>query len=282
MSSVLTIKAATKTFHSSGKKNQALSNVTIDIVAGERVALIGASGSGKSTLIRAISGLETLDKSSGELSINGREIQSYGQLSHNVRQIRNEIGIIFQQFNLVNQLDVMTNVLIGICPQKSIFEIICRQFALEEKARALDALEKVGLVDFAYQRSSTLSGGQQQRVAIARALIKGAKIVLADEPVASLDPESARKVMETIVNLSQKLDLTFMTSLHQIPVARKYCERTIALNKGIVVFDGPTKDLSAVILAELYGSNLEDLEMDADSSSLEESGISEPKLTLVH
>jgi phosphonate transport system ATP-binding protein len=281
MSGVLSIKEATKTFYSGGKNNQALNNVTINIVAGERVALIGASGSGKSTLIRAISGLETLDKSSGELWINGRVIQSHGQLSKNVRQIRNEIGIIFQQFNLVNQLDVMTNVLIGICPQKSVFEIISRRFSLEEKARALDALDKVGLVDFAYQRSSTLSGGQQQRVAIARALIKGAKILLADEPVASLDPESSRKVMETIVNLSQKLDLTFLTSLHQIPVARKYCERTIALNKGAVVFDGPTKELTAVILAELYGSNLEDLVVDEDSS-IEEAGISEPKLTLVH
>jgi len=281
MSGVLSIKEATKTFYSGGKNNQALNNVTINIVAGERVALIGASGSGKSTLIRAISGLETLDKSSGELWINGRVIQSHGQLSKNVRQIRNEIGIIFQQFNLVNQLDVMTNVLIGICPQKSVFEIISRRFSLEEKARALDALDKVGLVDFAYQRSSTLSGGQQQRVAIARALIKGAKILLADEPVASLDPESSRKVMETIVNLSQKLDLTFLTSLHQIPVARKYCERTIALNKGAVVFDGPTKELTAVILAELYGSNLEDLVVDEDSS-FEEAGISEPKLTLVH
>lgn len=282
MSSVLRIKAASKTFISSGKKNQALSNVTIDIVAGERVALIGASGSGKSTLIRAISGLETLDKSSGELSVNGREIQSRGELSNQVRQIRNEIGIIFQQFNLVNQLDVITNVLIGICPQKSIFETICRKFSLEEKARALDALDKVGLADIAYQRSSTLSGGQQQRVAIARALIKGAKILLADEPVASLDPESARKVMETIVNLSQKLNLTFMTSLHQIPVARKYCERTIALNKGVVVFDGPTKELTAAILAELYGSNLEDLVIDEDFSALKEAAISEPKLTLVH
>jgi len=282
MTKMLTIKAASKTFLSNGKKNQALSNVTIDIVAGERVALIGASGSGKSTLIRAISGLEILDKNSGELAVNGHEIQSHGQLSKDVRKIRNEIGIIFQQFNLVNQLDVMTNVLIGICPQKNIFEIVCRRFSLEEKARALDALDKVGLADFAYQRSSTLSGGQQQRVAIARALIKGAKILLADEPVASLDPESARKVMETIVNLSQKLDLTFMTSLHQLPVARKYCERTIALNKGVVVFDGPTKELTAVILAELYGSNLEELDMDEDFPSKKESGISEAKLTLVH
>jgi len=282
VSTVLTIQEANKTFFSSGKKNQALSNVTLDIAAGERVALIGASGSGKSTLIRAISGLEILDKNSGELCINGRQLQSHGQLSNNVRQIRNEIGIIFQQFNLVNQLDVMTNVLIGICPQKNIFEIICKKFTLEEKARALDALEKVGLVDFAYQRSSTLSGGQQQRVAIARALIKGVKILLADEPVASLDPESSRKVMETIVNLSQKLDLTFLTSLHQIPVARKYCDRTIALNKGAVVFDGATKALTSDILAELYGSNLEDLVMDEDFSSVKEASISEPKLILVH
>ena len=280
MSGVLTLSAANKTFFSNGKKNQALCNVTIDVAAGERVALLGASGSGKSTLIRAICGLEVLDKGSGDLVINGRELQSNGHLAKNVRLIRNEVGVIFQQFNLVNQLDVITNVLIGICPQKNIFEIIGRRFSLEEKAKALDALEKVGLVDFAYQRSSTLSGGQQQRVAIARALIKNAKILLADEPVASLDPESSRKVMETLVNLSEKLDLTFITSLHQIPVAKKYCERTIALNKGAVVFDGPTKELTTVILAKLYGSHLEDLEIE-DFSSIKEAGFPEPKLTLV-
>jgi phosphonate transport system ATP-binding protein len=279
--SVLTVKRANKTFFSSGKKNQALFNVTFEVAAGERVALIGASGSGKSTLIRAISGLEILDKDGGELFINGQEIQSHGRISKNVREIRNEIGVIFQQFNLVNQLDVITNVLIGICPQKNIFEIIFRRFSLEEKAKALDALDKVGLADFAYQRSSTLSGGQQQRVAIARALIKGAKVLLADEPVASLDPESSRKVMETMVNLTEKLDLTFMTSLHQIPVAKKYCERTIALNKGVIVFDGPTKELTQDILAKLYGSNLEDLGMDDDFSCDINTGIPESKLKLV-
>jgi phosphonate transport system ATP-binding protein len=280
MNSVLKIENASKTFFSNGKKNQALCNVSIDVAAGERVALLGASGSGKSTLIRAICGLEVLDKGSGEIVIHGRQMQSNGHLSKNVRQIRNEIGTIFQQFNLVNQLDVITNVLIGICPQKSVAEIIFRRFSLEEKAKALDALEKVGLIDFAYQRASNLSGGQQQRVAIARALIKGAKILLADEPVASLDPESSRKVMETMVNLSEKLDLTFITSLHQIPVAKKYCERTIALNKGVVVFDGPTKALTADILANLYGSNLDDLDFD-DFSSVQELGVSEPKLALV-
>ncbi len=281
MSNVLAVNTANKTFFSSGRKTQALSDVTIDIVAGERVALIGASGSGKSTLIRAICGLEVLDKNSGALMIHGREIQSHGQLSKNVRQIRNEIGIIFQQFNLVNQLDVMTNVLIGICPQKNVFQIISRQFTLEERAKALDALETVGLVDFAYQRASTLSGGQQQRVAIARALIKGAKVLLADEPVASLDPESSRKVMETMVNLSEKLDLTFVTSLHQIQVAKKYCERTIALNKGCVVFDGLTKDLNATMLAELYGSNIGNLLMEDDFNYFEGVSNSEPKLALV-
>jgi phosphonate transport system ATP-binding protein len=280
MSSVLTLSAANKTFFSTGKKNKALCNVTIDIAAGERVALLGASGSGKSTLIRAICGLEVLDKGSGDIVINGRKLQSNGHLAKNVRQIRNEVGVIFQQFNLVNQLDVITNVLIGICPQKNIFEIICRRFSLEEKAKALDALEKVGLVDFAYQRSSTLSGGQQQRVAIARALIKNAKILLADEQVASLDTESSRKVMETMVNLSEKLDLTFITSLHQIPVAKKYCERTIALNKGAIVFDGPTKELTGAILAKLYGSHLEGLGI-KDFSSIEEAGFPESKLTLV-
>jgi len=281
MRSVLNVNSVNKTFFSSGRKTQALCNVSIDITSGERVALIGASGSGKSTLIRSILGLEVLDQDGGLIKINHREIQANGQLSKNVRQIRNEVGVIFQQFNLVNQLDVLTNVLIGICPNKNIFQILSRRFSLEEKAKALDALEKVGLVDFAYQRSSTLSGGQQQRVAIARALIKGAKILLADEPVASLDPESSRKVMETMVTLSEKLDLTYITSLHQIPIAKKYCARTIALNHGTVVFDGPTKELSAALLSKLYESNLGDLEMDDDFSCNRGEGIEAPKLILV-
>jgi len=281
MRSILNISSANKTFFSSGRKTQALCNVSIDITAGERVALIGASGSGKSTLIRSILGLEVLDQDGGMIKINEREIQANGHLSKDVRQIRNEVGVIFQQFNLVNQLDVLTNVLIGICPNKNIFQIISRRFSLEEKAKALDALERVGLVDFAYQRSSTLSGGQQQRVAIARALIKGAKILLADEPVASLDPESSRKVMETMVTLSEKLDLTYITSLHQIPIAKKYCVRTIALNHGTVVFDGPTKELGAAMLAKLYGSNLGDLEMEDDFSCNRGDGIASPELILV-
>lgn len=280
MKSAISIIDASKTFLSHGKETVALNHVSLEIAAGERVALIGASGSGKSTLIRSIIGLEVLDQGKGSITVEGQQIQSLGKLSKNVREIRNEIGIIFQQFNLVNQLDVLTNVLIGLCPQKNIVEILGKRFSLEEKARALDALDRVGLVDFAYQRSSTLSGGQQQRVAIARALIKGAKILLADEPVASLDPESSRKVMETMVELSEKLDLTFVTSLHQIPVAKKYCERTIALNLGSVVFDGLTKDLNPAILANLYRSNLGDLVLE-DIDEVYADSLPEVGLTVV-
>lgn len=255
----LSVSHASKTFITAGKPNKALNDVSFSVQAGETVALLGASGSGKSTLIRAMSGLESLDKGSGQLEIFGQVMQADGKVTRQVRQVRSSIGIIFQQFNLVSQLDVITNVLIGACPKMNVWEILTGRFSTEDKARALDALEKVGLVDFAYQRASTLSGGQQQRVAVARALLKGAKVLLADEPVASLDPESARKVMEILSELTRKFNLTLITSLHQIPIAKRYCQRTIALNKGVLVFDGKTEDLSLQMLADLYGSEVDDL-----------------------
>ena len=242
---------------------------------------MGASGSGKSTLIRAISGLELLDSNSGAITVCGSEIQTNGKINPEVRKIRSSIGVIFQQFNLVNQLDVITNVLIGIGSQKNIFQLVFKKFTLEEKALAMDVLENVGMADFAYQRASTLSGGQQQRVAVARALIKGSKILLADEPVASLDPESARKVMDLIVSVSDQYGLTLITSLHQIHIARKCCDRTIALNKGELVFDGPTNQLDKNALAKLYGSNLGDIQMEDELTS--SSGSQDrPQLVLVH
>lgn len=279
---MISIDKVSKTFNSSGKKNIALANVSLEIKAGERVALLGASGSGKSTLIRGMCGLEVMDQSSGHLNIGDQTIQIDGRISKDIRKIRNSIGVIFQQFNLVNQLDVITNVLIGLCPQKNIFQLMGKIFSDDDKARALDALEKVGLSDVAYQRASTLSGGQQQRVAVARALVKGAKVLLADEPVASLDPESSRKVMETLVGLSEKFDLTLITSLHQIPVAKKYCERTIALNKGKVVFDGSTSLLDASALANLYGSQISDFDIEDEYLSDRSKQIIKPQLVLVN
>ena len=278
---ILSIADAKKTFVSKNRKTIALNGISFEVKAGERVALLGASGSGKSTLIRAISGLERLDSTSGAITVCGSEIQANGKINPDVRKIRSSIGVIFQQFNLVNQLDVITNVLIGIGAQKNIFQLLFKKFTLEEKALALDVLENVGMADFAYQRASTLSGGQQQRVAVARALIKGSKILLADEPVASLDPESSRKVMDLIVSVSDQYGLTLITSLHQIHISRKCCDRTIALNNGELVFDGPTSRLDKNALAKLYGSNLGDIQME-DELSTSISPQDSSKLDLVH
>jgi len=278
---VLSIKDAKKTFNAGGKKTIALNGVSFEVKAGERVALLGASGSGKSTLIRAVSGLEVLDSNSGSITVCDSQIQSKGKISSDIRKVRSSIGVIFQQFNLVNQLDVITNVLIGLGAKKNVFELVFHKFSNEEKALALDVLENVGMADFAYQRASTLSGGQQQRVAVARALIKGSKILLADEPVASLDPESSRKVMDLIVSVSDKYGLTLITSLHQIHIARKCCDRTIALNRGELVFDGPTNQLDKNALAKLYGSNLGDIQME-DELNTKSASQDRPQLVLVH
>lgn len=277
---VISVINAQKTFNVLGKKTHALKHVSIEVKAGERVALLGASGSGKSTLIRAICGLETLDSTSESLMVNGLEMQAKGKISRDVRKIRSSIGVIFQQFNLVNQLDVISNVLIGLGSRKNFFDLLINRFTVEEKATALDALDKVGMADFAYQRASTLSGGQQQRVAVARAIVKGSTILLADEPVASLDPESAKKVMDLIASLSDQYGLTLITSLHQIPVARKYCDRTIALNKGQLVFDGKTNNLDVEALARLYGSSIGDIEME-DELHATVNEEDRPKLVLV-
>ena len=183
---ILSIVDAKKTFVSKNRKTIALNGISFEVKAGERVALLGASGSGKSTLIRAISGLEMLDSTSGSITVCGSEIQANGKINPSVRKIRSSIGVIFQHFNLVNQLDVITNVLIGIGAQKNIFQLVFKKFTLEEKALALDVLENVGMADFAYQRASTLSGGQQQRVAVARALIKGSDTRSVEKLFASL------------------------------------------------------------------------------------------------
>jgi putative ABC transport system ATP-binding protein len=260
-----------KVFTTEEVETTALNGISLEIQDGEFVAIMGPSGCGKSTLLNILGLLD--NPSLGEYHFYGTEVAKMPERSR--AQLRKgNIGFVFQSFNLIDELTVYENVELPL--------LYLKVPAADRKKRAEAALERMNMMHRRNHFPQQLSGGQQQRVAIARALIKGATILLADEPVASLDPESARKVMETIVNLSQKLNLTFMTSLHQIPVARKYCERTIALNKGVVVFDGPTKELTAAILAELYGSNLEDLVIDEDFSALKEAAISEPKLTLVH
>lgn len=240
-------------------KTQALDNVSLTVEPGEMVALIGASGSGKSTLIRHISGLEHGLGDTAEIRIFGRSIQTGGRLTREARSIRREVGVIFQQFNLVGRLSVLTNVLIGCLGQISPLRGTMGWFSRAEKSRACAALARVGMEGKARQRASTLSGGQQQRAAIARALTQGAKLLLADEPIASLDPVSSKRVMETLSALNKEDGLTVLVSLHQVEYARRYCPRTIALRAGEVVFDGPSVALTNTFLRELYGEASEEL-----------------------
>jgi phosphonate transport system ATP-binding protein len=242
------IDRLSKTF---GSVVPALNAVSLQIAPGEMVALIGASGSGKSTLLRHISGLVAGDSSSGPIRVAGQNVQQQGHIAGDIRGIRRHIGFVFQQFNLVARLSVMTNVLAGRVASMPSWRSLLRIFTRE----ALRALARVGIAERAHQRASTLSGGQQQRAAIARALVQKARIILADEPIASLDPESARRVMELLAEINREDGITVVVSLHQVGFALKYCQRVVALDRGCVVYDGPASHLSAERLRAIYGSD---------------------------
>lgn len=235
----------------------ALQKVSFSVESGEMVALVGASGSGKSTLLRHLNGLERGD--SGVVKVFDFALQSDGKFHSKIRQLRSNMGCIFQQFNLVKRLSVIENVLVGNLAQMSFARSAIRYFTKAEKIQALSALERVGILEQAYKRASMLSGGQQQRVAIARCLVQGARIILADEPIASLDPESARKVMELLSELNQQNGITVITSLHQVQMVQQYFPRAVALKNGEVLFDGPTEALDKNRLNELYGSAAKEL-----------------------
>jgi phosphonate transport system ATP-binding protein len=255
MSHAIRIQSLTKTF----SHTTALDDVSIDIDEGEIVALIGPSGSGKSTLLRHIAGLEVSDRNpDSAVIINGQNLQSQGRLNRKIRYIRSGIGVIFQQFNLIDRLNVLTNVLIGALGSVPRWRGTLGLFTSDEKQRALESLDRVGLKELAWQRASTLSGGQQQRVAIARTQMQRASIVLADEPIASLDPKSAKSVMRDLRDL-QKIDgKTVIITLHQVEYARKYCKRAVALVEGKIAFDGKAKHLTDEVLESLYGTSMTD------------------------
>lgn len=239
------------------KGKPALQGVDLVVEQGEMVALVGASGSGKSTLLRTLNGLQIAQ--AGRVEVFESPLQSGGQLHSKVRNLRSQMGFIFQQFNLVNRLTVIENVLIGNLSKISFFNSAFRLFSQTDKQRALAALERVGILDQAYKRASALSGGQQQRVAIARCLMQGAQIILADEPIASLDPESARKVMELLTELNEENGITVVTSLHQVQMVRRYFKRVVALRDGEVKFDGTVVDLNDAALNRIYGAAAEEL-----------------------
>lgn len=252
---VLSVEHASKAFGG----RLALDGVSLSVNKGEMIALIGPSGSGKSTLLRALTGLTVLDAGSGRIQAFGDVVQENGKVSDGIRQIRRRIGFIFQQFNLVRRLTLYQNVVMGSLGRMSAIAGALGLWPAETKLAAMAALARVGVADHAGQKAATLSGGQQQRGAIARALVQKAKIVLADEPVASLDPVAARKVMDALRDLNHTDGLTVIITLHHVEHAIKYCDRIVALSGGKVVFDGAPSELDRAKLIDIYGPEFEDV-----------------------
>lgn len=252
---ILSVRNASRTF--AGRR--ALDGVSLSLAPGEMVALIGPSGSGKSTLLRAISGLLTLDAGGGSIEAFGETVQADGRLSRRVRGLRSRIGVVFQQFNLVGRLSLYANVALGALGRTPPLRGLLGLWPAAVRTQAMAALARVGIADYAGQRASTLSGGQQQRGAIARALVQQARLVLADEPVASLDPAAARRVLDLLRALNRSDGLTVMVTLHQVDYALRYCDRVIALKAGRLVYDGPPAELNRERLAHIYGEEFEDV-----------------------
>ncbi|MEO1610672.1 MAG: phosphonate ABC transporter ATP-binding protein [Pseudomonadota bacterium] len=244
-----------------------LKNVNLEVREGELVGLIGASGSGKSTLIRLISGLERIDKGAGFIQVLGKIVQEHGRQTKHQRRLRRDIGIVFQQFNLVGRLSLLKNVLAGRLGRVAAWQGTLGFFSKPNRILALRSLERVGMISFAHQRSSELSGGQQQRGAIARVLTQEARIILADEPIASLDPASADRVMEILSDINNTDGTTVIVSLHQIEHAFRYCKRIVALKEGEIIFDGPATDITPENLNALYGINFSNVTGGSSASS---------------
>jgi phosphonate transport system ATP-binding protein len=269
MEPAINVAQLTKTF---GKINGKPARKALDIAAlrvmpREMVALIGASGSGKSTLLRHVAGLVTGDPGAeSRIAVHGGCVQAAGRAAPDIRRRRRDIGFVFQQFNLVERLPVLTNVLAGMLGRVPLWRSLPGLFTKPEKRLALHALARVGIVELAGQRASTLSGGQQQRAAIARALVQRARVILADEPIASLDPESSRRVMEILTRINREDGTTIVVSLHQVDYALNYCERVVGLHEGKIVYDGPSAMVSKELLRDLYGSELDDIEIPASIS----------------
>jgi phosphonate transport system ATP-binding protein len=247
---MLEIVGLTKTFG----QMTAVKNVTLTVEAGQMVGVIGRSGAGKSTLLRLINRLVT--PSAGSVVFEGRPVA--GLEGRDLRAWRSQCAMIFQQFNLVGRLDVLTNVLIGRIGTASTLPVMFKHFSKAERAIAAKALDRLDLLPQALQRADTLSGGQQQRVAIARALIQQPSIILADEPIASLDPRNARLVMDALRRINREDGITVICNLHTLETARMYCDRIVGMAHGEVVFDGRPQALTAPIIQAIYGDDDED------------------------
>ncbi|MGY6411181.1 MAG: phosphonate ABC transporter ATP-binding protein [Alkalilacustris sp.] len=228
--------------------------ITLEIPQGQMVGVIGRSGAGKSTFLRMINRLN--DPSEGRMLFEGRDITALK--GRDLREWRNECAMVFQQFNLVGRLNVLTNVMSGRLFHHGFATSMLGVFSARERAFAIQALDRLGMAHTALQQTDTLSGGQQQRVAIARALVQEPRIMLADEPIASLDPLNAKLVMDALRRINQEDGLTVMCNLHTLDTARTYCDRIIGMQDGRVVFDGPARALTDRVAREIYGAEAEE------------------------
>ena len=225
-----------------------LKDVDLTIDQGEFVAIIGLSGAGKSTLIRTINRM--IDITEGQLMVDGVDVMTLRGKA--MRRFRRKIGMIFQSFNLVTRSTAIKNVLTSMVPDMGFFRVLLGLFTKEQKMKALEALDKVGILDKAYTRCDQLSGGQQQRVALARTLNQNPKIILADEPVASLDPITAKQVMQDFVRINKEYKISILLNIHHVDLALKYCDRVIGIRAGEIVFDGPASTITQEQIDEVY------------------------------
>lgn len=242
---LLSIKNVSKKYNNG---TNALKNISFDVEKGEFISVIGPSGSGKSTLLRSIN--KMIDISQGSILFEDKNIENLKKTQ--IELVRREIGMIFQSYNLVERLTVIENVLHGRLGYKSIIAAILGIYSEEEKKEAFSFLERVNMTKYAYQKCSELSGGQKQRVGIARAIMQKPKLLLCDEPIASLDPKTAENIMDYLKKIVTELKITCIVNLHQVDIAKKYSDRIIALNKGEKIFDDKAEKLTEKMVELIY------------------------------
>ena len=252
---VVSLRGLTRVYRMGDALVTALDRMDLDVARGAFFGVVGRSGSGKSTFLNLLGGLDT--PTAGTIEVDGLKVTGASQDALAAYR-RDKVGFIFQQFNLVGRLTAIGNVLVGGLARLSGAAAMIGQWAPDDKQRAMAALDRAGVAEFAGRRTSTLSGGQQQRVAIARALHQGADLLFADEPIASLDPVSARRAMALLQELNERDGKTILVTLHQVDYALKYCRRIIALKEGKIAYDGPSDGLDKRRLAEIYGAEIEE------------------------
>ena len=248
--SILTVQHLEKHF----ENTKVLNDISFSLEEGQALSIIGSSGSGKTTLLRCLNFLETPD--AGTITVQDKvlfDADHHANCSEKeIRKNRLHFGMVFQSFNLVTRTTVIKNVLSACVPDMPFWRVLLGAFRKEDKIKALESLDKVGILDKAYMRADQLSGGQQQRVALARTLTQGPQIILADEPVAALDPVTAKQVMQDFVRINKEYKISILLNIHHVDLALKYCDRVIGIRAGEIVFDGPASTITQEQIDEVY------------------------------